>query len=145
MERTGTAVWRGAGQDGSGALTTQSGALKDQPYSFGSRFVAEDGKPGTNPEELIAAAHAGCFSMALAFMLTGAGHAPEELRTTAHVKIERVNEEWTVTGVRLETVGKVPGIAPAAFAETAQKAKAECPISRLLANVPIELDAKLGA
>ena len=144
MDRTGTAVWRGAGSDGAGALTTQSGALTDQPYSFSSRFVAEDGRQGTNPEELIAAAHAGCFSMALAFMLTGAGHAPEELRTAATVKIEKLNDAWTVTGIRLDVVGKVPGMAPAAFVDIAQKAKAECPISRLLASVPIALEAKLA-
>jgi osmotically inducible protein OsmC len=144
MERTSTAVWRGAGSDGTGALTTQSGALTDQPYSFTSRFVSEDGKAGTNPEELIGAAHAGCFSMALAFMLAGAGRAPEELRTTAAVKVEKVNDAFTITGIRLDVVGKVPGMAPEAFKEIAQKAKAECPVSRALASVPITLDARLG-
>ena len=144
MERSSTAVWRGAGKEGSGVISTKSGAIKDHPYSASSRFVGEDGIPGTNPEELIAAAHASCFAMALAFMLTGAGHAPEELRTTAHAKLEKVGELWSVTGIRLELVGKVPGMSPAAFAEAANKAKVECPISRLLSNVPMTLEAKLA-
>jgi lipoyl-dependent peroxiredoxin len=144
MERTSTAVWRGAGKDGVGTLSTQSGALAEQPYSFTSRFVSEDGKAGTNPEELIGAAHAGCFSMALAFMLSGAGRAPEELRTTATVTVEKVNEANTITGIKLDVVGKVPGMAPEAFLETAQKAKAECPVSRALASVPITLEARLA-
>ena len=144
MERTAHAVWRGAGLDGVGAINTQSGALKDQPYTAHFRFVSEDGKAGTNPEELIAASHASCFAMALAFGLTGAGHAPEELKTSAHVKLEKIGDGWSVTGIRLTVVGKVPGIAPQAFAETAEKAKAGCPISRLLSSVPITLDAKLA-
>ena len=144
MERSSTAVWRGAGKDGSGTISTKTGAIKDHPYSASSRFVGEDGTPGTNPEELVAAAHASCYGMALAFMLTGAGHAPEELRTTAHANLEKVGELWTVTGIRLEVHGKVPGMAPAAFAEIANKAKVECPISRLLSSIPITLEAKLA-
>jgi osmotically inducible protein OsmC len=144
MERTSTAVWRGAGQDGTGTLSTQSGALHDQPYSFQTRFGSEDGKAGTNPEELIGAAHAGCFSMALAFMLAGAGHPPEELRTTATVQVERVNNAFTITGIRLAVTGKASGVNAEAFQELAQKAKAECPVSRALASVPITLDARLG-
>jgi osmotically inducible protein OsmC len=131
-------------EDGVGAISTKSGALKEHHYSASSRFVDEAGIPGTNPEELIAAAHASCFVMALAFMLTGAGHAPAELKSTAHAKLEKVNDSWTVTGIRLELVGHVPGLAPAAFAELAEKAKAECPISRLLSSVPITLEAKLA-
>jgi osmotically inducible protein OsmC len=142
MERTGTATWRGAGADGTGAIHTQSGALKDQPYSAHARFVSEDGRAGTNPEELIAASHASCFAMALAFMLTGAGHAPEELKATAHVNLEK-KEAWTVTGIRLHVRGRVPGMANEAFVTLAEKAKTECPISRLLSSVPITLDAKL--
>ena len=144
MERSSTAVWRGAGKDGSGAISTKSGAIKDHPYSASSRFVDEAGVHGTNPEELIAAAHASCYAMALAFMLTGAGHAPEELRTTAHAKLEKLGELWTVTGIRLVVDGKVPGMAPAAFVEAANKAKTDCPISRLLSSVPITLEAKLA-
>lgn len=144
MERTGTAVWRGAGQEGSGTVSTQSGALSEQPYSAKARFVSEDGKAGTNPEELIGAAHAGCFSMALAFGLTGAGHAPEELRTTSSVNIEKVGDGWSITGIRLQVVGKVPGITAEAFKELAEKAKAGCPVSRALASVPMTLEAGLA-
>jgi len=137
-------VWRGAGTDGVGSLTTLSGAFRDQPYSFQTRFGSEDGKAGTNPEELIAAAHAGCFAMALSFMLSGAGHTPGELRAKSHVKIERIDNAFTITGIRLELEGRVPGITDAAFQELAQKAKAECPVSRALASVPITLDARLA-
>jgi len=144
MERTSSAVWRGAGTDGVGSLTTQSGAFRDQPYSFQTRFGSEDGKAGTNPEELIGAAHAGCFAMALAFMLAGAGHPPEELRAKSHVKIERIDNAFTITGIRLELEGRVPGIADAEFQELAKKAKVECPVARALASVPITLDAKLA-
>lgn len=143
MERTGHAVWHGAGADGSGHLSTQSGALKDHPHSSHTRFVSEDGKAGTNPEELIGASLAGCFTMALAYALTGAGHAPEELKASAHVKLEK-KDAWTVTGIRLDLTGKVPGMTQEAFNETAQKAKADCPISRLLSSVPITLEAKLA-
>jgi osmotically inducible protein OsmC len=144
MERSSTAVWRGGGKDGIGALSTHSGALKDHHYTASSRFVDEQGIPGTNPEELIAAAHASCYAMALAFMLTGEGHAPAELKTTAHVKLEKVNDAWTVTGIRLDVVAHVPGLAPAAFTTLAKTARAECPISRLLSSVPITLEAKLA-
>ena len=144
MERTSLAVWRGAGTDGVGNLTSQSGALKDLPYSFHTRFGAEDGMAGTNPEELIAAAHAGCFAMALSFGLTGAGHPPTELRAKSHVKIERGDAGFSITGIRLELEAVVPGIAADKFQELAQAAKAGCPVSRALAAVPITLDAKLA-
>jgi len=144
MERSSTAVWRGAGTDGIGRLTTQSGAFHDQPYSSHSRFASEDGKAGTNPEELIAAAHAGCFAMALSYQLSGAGHPPEELRAKAHVKLEKGADGFSITGIRLEVEGHVPGITAAAFEELAQKAKAGCPVSRVLASVPITLAAKLA-
>jgi osmotically inducible protein OsmC len=144
MERTSTAVWRGAGQDGAGTVSTQSGSLKEHPYHFHSRFVSEDGKSGTNPEELIGAAHAGCYTMALAFMLSGAGRAPEELRTTAAVKIEKVEGANTISGIKLDVTGKVPGMSPEAFQEIAQKAKTDCPVSRALASVPITLEARLA-
>src|SRR5882672_4571329 len=107
--RASTAVWRGNGPKGNGSLTTTSGALKDQPYSANTRFQSEDGRAGTNPEELIAAAHAGCFTMALSFQLTNAGHEPTELRTTATVSMEKQDQGWTITSIVLDTRGKVPG------------------------------------
>jgi len=143
LKRTSTAVWKGPGPAGSGTITTQSGALRDQPYSVQARFVSEDGKAGTNPEELIAAAHAGCFAMALAFGLGNAGHPPEELRVSADVSIEKDAAGWAVKGILLRLEGKVPGIEAAKFAEAAETAKKGCPISRALASVPITLEAKL--
>ena len=142
MQRSGSAVWRGAGKDGTGAVSTPSGALRDQPYSFKTRFVSEDGRDGTNPEELIAAAHASCFSMATAFQLAGAGFTPEELRTEAKLTMENSAIGWTVTAIRLELRARVPGIDDAKFQELAANAKAGCPISRLL-KAEITLDAKL--
>ncbi len=145
MKRTGEAVWRGSGKEGSGTLTTPSGALSAQPYSFKLRFVDEHGTAGTNPEELIAAAHAGCFSMALSFQLTGAGHPPEELHTTAELTMEQQPIGWTITGIVLHLKARVPGLDAAQFAELADKAKAGCPVSRALGAVPITLDAVLEA
>src|SRR4051812_7866961 len=107
ITRNATAVWSGAGKDGRGTLTTQSGTLKETPYSFNTRFG--DGK-GTNPEELIAAAHAGCFSMALAFQLSGTGHAPERLETKADLAIAQEDGGWRITAVTLNLKAKVPGI-----------------------------------
>jgi osmotically inducible protein OsmC len=143
MQRSGSAVWRGGGKEGQGTLTTPSGVLRDQPYSARLRFESEDGREGTNPEELIAAAHAGCFSMALAFQLAGAGFTPEELRTDAKLTMERQGTEWSITAVRLELVARVPGIDEAKFQELANKAKAGCPVSRVL-KADITLDARLG-
>jgi lipoyl-dependent peroxiredoxin len=144
LKRTSTAVWRGTGPKGTGSITTLSGALKDAPYGFQTRFVSEDGKAGTNPEELIAAAHASCFTMALSFQLTNAGHEPTELRTTATVSMEKQDAGWTITGIALDTQGVVPGVDAAKFGELAETAKKGCPISRALAAVPITLSAKLG-
>jgi osmotically inducible protein OsmC len=138
IRRTAEAVWRGTGKDGKGLLTTQSGVLEETPYSFSTRFQSEK---GTNPEELVGAAHAGCFSMALAFMLSGAGHAPEELRTSATVIIEEQGGGWTVTESRLTLMAKVPGLSDAEIQDFAEKAKAGCPISRLL-NAKISLEIK---
>src|SRR3954468_2678796 len=107
ITRNATAVWSGAGKDGRGTLTTQSATLKETPYSFNTRFG--DGK-GTNPEELIAAAHAGCFSMALAFQLSGAGHAPERLETKADLSIAQESGGWRITAVTLNLKAKVPGL-----------------------------------
>jgi lipoyl-dependent peroxiredoxin len=140
IKRTAEAVWRGGGPDGKGTLTTQSGTLSNTPYSAGMRF-GED--KGTNPEELIGAAHAGCFSMALAFGLGGGGHKPDELRTSAVVTMEKEGAGWTVKTSALTLKAKVPGISEADFKKAAEAAKAGCPISRLLAGAEITLDAAL--
>src|SRR5690349_17775355 len=108
LKRTASAVWQGSGPKGTGSITTLSGAFKDQPYSVNSRFVSEDGKAGTNPEELIAAAHSSFFTMAFAFQLTNAGLEATELRTTATVSMEKQDAGWTVTGIHLDVTGKVP-------------------------------------
>lgn len=140
IKRSAEAVWNGGGPDGKGTLTTKSGTLSGTPYSAGMRF-GEDA--GTNPEELIAAAHAGCFNMALAFGLTGAGHKPEELRTAAVVTIEKEDAGWTVKTSALTLKGKVPGMSAEDFVKAAEGAKAGCPISRLLKGAEITLDAEL--
>jgi len=142
MQRSGSAVWRGAGKDGSGTLTTPSGALKEQPYSFKTRFEDESGRAGTNPEELIAAAHAGCFSMATAFQLAGAGFPAEELKTEAQLTMTSGASGWSISAIKLVLRAKVPGIDGAKFQELADAAKAGCPVSRAL-SVPITLDAQL--
>lgn len=139
LKREASAVWRGTGKQGKGELTTQSGVLKQTRYSFSTRF--ENGI-GTNPEELIGAAHAGCFSMALAVALEGAGFTADELRTTAAVSLEKQGAGWAVTEVKLSLSAKVPGIDEGKFSELAQQAKAGCPISKLL-NAKITLDARL--
>jgi osmotically inducible protein OsmC len=144
MQRTAQAVWQGTGKEGSGTLTTPSGVLNSQPYSFKLRFVDENGTAGTNPEELIAAAHAGCFTMALSFQISGAGLVPEELRTNAVLTMEQQPGGWTITAIVLKLEGKVPGIDAAKFAELANTAKANCPVSRAL-SVPITLEATLLA
>ncbi len=142
MLRTANAVWNGTGKDGSGHLTTPSAVLHEQPYSFKTRFESEDGRAGTNPEELIAAAHAGCFSMALAFQLQTAGYTPDELRTTANLTMEQQGAGFAITAIRLDLQARVPGIDEAKFQELANEAKANCPVSKLL-NATITLDAKL--
>lgn len=139
ITRNASAVWTGAGKDGHGALTTQSGTLKETPYSFHTRF--EDGK-GTNPEELIAAAHAGCFSMALAFQLSGAGHPPERLETKADLALTQEGGGWRISTVTLNLKAKVPGIARDEFMRLAEAAKANCPVSKVL-NAEITLNAEL--
>jgi osmotically inducible protein OsmC len=139
-ERSSSAIWQGGLKDGSGTITTGSGVMQDQSYSFVSRF--ENGQ-GTNPEELIAAAHAGCFSMALSAELEKAGHKGDEVATTATVVLEFVDGKPTVTTIHLKTQAKVPGIDDAAFQEIAAGAKAGCPISRLLAAAKIDLVATL--
>jgi osmotically inducible protein OsmC len=144
LKRSSTAVWHGTGPKGSGTLSTQSGTLKEQPYSANARFQSEDGKAGTNPEELIAAAHAGCFTMALSFQLTNAGVEPTELRTNATVTLEKQDAGWTLTGIHLDVTGKVPGVSAEQFQTLAETAKKGCPISRALAATPITMSATLG-
>jgi lipoyl-dependent peroxiredoxin len=140
MDRTASAVWKGGLKDGKGTISTQSGTLKDTQYSFAARF--ENGT-GTNPEELIAAAHAGCFTMALSGQLTSVDHPPEQLDTTAVVTMEKTDDGPTVTKIHLTTRAKVPGLEKAKFDELANKAKEGCPISRLLKAAEITLDAQL--
>jgi lipoyl-dependent peroxiredoxin len=129
MKRSASAVWNGDLKKGKGTLSTQSGVLKQAQYSFSTRF--ENGI-GTNPEELIAAAHAGCFTMALSAFLGGAGFTPDELATQATVNLEQVDGNWTITAIHLELKGRVPGIDQAQFDEIADQAKAGCPVSRVL-------------
>jgi osmotically inducible protein OsmC len=145
MKRTSTAVWNGSGLEGKGSLTTQSGVFQNQPYSFKTRFQNEDGKAGTNPEELIAAAHAGCFNMALSFQLVGAGFTADELHTTAALNLEKDKEGdgFTITTVHLDLKAKVPGIDQAKFQELADRAKQNCPVSKVL-NATITMTAQLG-
>lgn len=140
MDRSASAVWHGSLKEGSGALTTQSGTLKDTQYSFGSRF--ENGT-GTNPEELIAAAHAGCFTMALAMQLTSANMVAETLETTAVVTMEHTDDGPTVTKIHLTTKARIQNAEKDKFEELATKAKEGCPISRLLKAAEITLDAQL--
>lgn len=143
MKRKAQAVWRGAGKDGKGTITSGSGALKDQPYSTLTRFEDESGRAGTNPDELIAAAHASCFTMALAYQLSGAGHAPDELSTEAVLDMQKGDTGWSITGSHLTVKGTVPGVSKDQFMELANKAKEGCPVSRAL-SVPITLDAQLA-
>ncbi len=143
MIRKSTAVWQGNGLQGKGSLTTQSGVLHDQPYGFNTRFQSEDGKAGTNPEELLGAAHAGCFAMATAFALTDAGHAPAELRVTASVKLDKVEGGFAITNIALEMEARVPGIDAAKFQAIAEGAKKGCPLSKALSATPMTLAAKL--
>ncbi|MFT3868336.1 MAG: OsmC family protein [Nibricoccus sp.] len=141
MKRKASAVWRGGLKSGRGTISTESTVLKDTQYSFGTRF--ENG-PGTNPEELIGAAHAGCFSMALSAELEKAGFTAESIATTATVLLENHPQtSWTVTKIDLEATAKIPNITAARFLEIANGAKAGCPISRLL-KAEITLNAKLG-
>jgi len=140
MDRKASAVWRGGLKDGKGSLTATSGILNNTPYSFVTRFENE---PGTNPEELIAAAHAGCFSMALSAMLGNASMTPERIETTATVTIEPVGGKPTISKIHLVCRANVPGADPEKFNQTAQEAKAGCPVSRALAGTNITLDAKL--
>jgi osmotically inducible protein OsmC len=143
MIRKSTARWQGDGLHGKGALTTQSGVFKDQPYSFMTRFQSEDGKAGTNPEELLAAAHAGCFAMALSFALSEAGHAPDELRVSAGVDLQKSDDGFAIKTIALEVEASVKGVDNATFQKIAEGAKKGCPLSKALAATPMTLSAKL--
>jgi osmotically inducible protein OsmC len=140
MIRKASAQWNGDLKGGKGVISTDSGVLQNAQYSFGTRF--ENGV-GTNPEELIAAAHAGCFSMALSAELGKAGMTPEKIETKASVKLDMLDTGPTVTGVHLDVIAHIPGVDHEAFLKVAEAAKAGCPISRLL-NATITMDAKLA-
>jgi lipoyl-dependent peroxiredoxin len=140
MKRKASAIWRGGLKEGKGVVSTESGALAEKQYSFSTRF--ENGV-GTNPEELIAAAHAGCFSMALSVELGKAGITPESIQTAATLNLERLDSGWSVTGIHLDVAAKIPGADQAKFTAAADAAKTGCPISRLL-NTKITMDARLG-
>jgi len=142
-KRVGSAVWNGGLQDGKGTLTTRSGALNNLPYSFAARFKNDDGTLGTNPEELLAASHAGCFTMALSMILGQQGLTADELKTTATVLLETEADKLGITGVEITVEGKIPGATAEQFEQAAQIAKANCLISKAL-SVPVSLNAKLG-
>ncbi|HEY7729173.1 MAG TPA: OsmC family protein [Candidatus Eisenbacteria bacterium] len=141
MIRTGSAEWRGGLKDGTGTVSTGSGTLLGTPYSFAMRF---ESAKGTNPEELIAAAHAGCFSMALSGQLGAGGLTAESIRTAASVTLERADAGFAITAVHLDVTARVPGASRAAFEKAAQDAKTGCPVSKLL-NARITMDARLLA
>ncbi len=140
MDRSASAVWHGSLKEGKGVISTQSGTLKEAQYSFGTRFA--DGV-GTNPEELIAAAHAGCFTMALSSQLTNANLVPDSIETTAVVTLDLHGEGPAITKIHLTTKAKVPGADKAKFDELANKAKVGCPVSKVLKAAEITLDATL--
>jgi osmotically inducible protein OsmC len=141
MKRKASAVWEGGLRDGQGRLSTASGVLSNTPYSFATRF--ESGI-GTNPEELIAAAHAGCFSMALSGQLASAGMTARSIQTAATLTMEKTDAGFTITAVHLDVAAAIPGADAAAFAKAADAAKAGCPVSRVL-NAKITMDARLEA
>jgi len=145
MKRRATAVWNGTGKEGSGILSSPSSFFDNTPYSFKTRFENEDGKAGTNPEELIAAAHAGCFNMALSFQIAGEGYTAEELRTIATVTLDSQDGGFAITGITLDLTGKVPGMEQEQFEKLAQVAKENCPISKALKAVPISLNTSFSS
>ena len=139
MKKSGSAVWHGGLKDGKGAISTESGALKNYPYGFSSRF---EGKPGTNPEELIGAAHAGCFTMALSLILGEAKLVAEQMDTKAEVNLEKIDDGFAITSVHLTLRAKILNVDRKKFAELADQAKSGCPVSKLM-KAPITLDAAL--
>ena len=139
MDRKASAVWKGGLKDGKGTVSSASGVLSNTPYSFATRF---EGTPGTNPEELIAAAHAGCFSMALSAQLGSANLKADSISTQATLTMEKLDAGWAITKVHLDVVAKVPGASAEAFSKAAEDAKAGCPVSKVL-NAKITMSAKL--
>jgi lipoyl-dependent peroxiredoxin len=139
MQRKASAVWKGGLKEGKGTVSATSGVLSNTPYSFATRF---ENSPGTNPEELIAAAHAACFSMALSAQLGNANLTPESISTTATLTLEKLDSGFTITAVHLDVVGKVPKADAAAFQKAAENAKAGCPVSKVL-KADISMTAKL--
>src|SRR5678815_1806999 len=139
MKRNASAEWKGGLKDGKGTISTDSGVLKDTQYSFSTRF--EDGK-GTNPEELIAAAHAGCFSMALSAQLGNAGITPQQIQTTATVSLDKTDGGFAITAIHLDVAARIPGASKEAFDTAANAAKSGCPVSKVL-NATITMDARL--
>jgi osmotically inducible protein OsmC len=140
MKKTASAIWEGGLKDGKGQISTESGALRNAPYGFNTRF---EGAPGTNPEELIGAAHAGCFSMALSMILGEAGLTAERIDTTAEVTLDKQPDGFAITAVHLILKAKVPDASAEQFSELANKAKAGCPVSKVLTGAKITLDATL--
>ncbi len=138
MQRKASAIWKGGLKDGKGSVSSTSGVLSNTPYSFTTRF---ENTPGTNPEELIAAAHAACFSMALSAQLGTANLTPASIETSATLTMEKLDAGWTITAVHLDVVGRVPGSDAATFQKFAENAKAGCPVSKVL-NAKITMDAK---
>ena len=143
MKRKANANWQGTGLEGTGSLTTKSGVFKEQPYSFKTRFKNDDGTLGTNPEELIAAAHAGCFTMAMSFMLDRAGFTATNLDTEAVVHMEKNDAGFKISLIDLTIKGEVPGIDKDTFQDLAEKAKVGCPISQALQTIEMKLTATL--
>ncbi|MGV3659170.1 MAG: OsmC family protein [Prosthecobacter sp.] len=139
MKQKASAQWLGSLKEGAGTVSTGSGALVNKPYSFKTRF---EGEQGTNPEELIGAAHAGCFSMVFSMILGNAGYTPDEIATTATITLEQKDGGFAITASHLDVTATVPGIEDAEFQELANKAKAGCPVSKLL-NATITMDARL--
>lgn len=144
MKRIANANWKGTGMQGVGSLTTQSKVFTEQPYSFKTRFQNEEGTLGTNPEELIAAAHAGCFNMALSFQLEGAGYIPKELDTEATIFMDKVEGHFKIIKISLSLKATIEDIEEAKFQESAKNAKEHCPVSQALASVEIILKAELN-
>lgn len=138
MQRKASAIWQGGLKDGKGSVSSASGVLSHTPYSFTTRF---ENTPGTNPEELIAAAHAACFSMALSAQLGAANLTPTSIETAATLTMEKLDAGWTITAVQLDVVGRVPKADQAAFLKAAENAKAGCPVSKVL-NAKITMNAK---
>jgi osmotically inducible protein OsmC len=139
MERKASAVWKGGLKDGKGTISAPGGVLNNTPYSFTTRF---ENAPGTNPEELIAAAHAACFSMALSAQLSGANLPPESISTNARLTMEKLESGWTITAVHLDVAARVPNADEATFNKLAETAKSGCPVSKVL-NAKITMSAKL--